>query len=75
MAGHVHRLIGEQWHQHLQVLTQMADRVRIIEAEAGFDNRLVAEPDAKREPVRAELLDGECLLRKRRRMSRKGGTT
>ena len=39
----------------------MADRVGETQAETGFDDRLMAQADAEREPVRARLLNGECL--------------
>jgi hypothetical protein len=40
----------------------MADRVGETQAETGFDDRLMAQADAEREPVGVRLLNGECLL-------------
>ena len=40
----------------------MADRVGETQAENGFDDRLMAQADAEREPVGVRLLNGECLL-------------
>ena len=70
LSAHLHRPTGKQRRQHREVLAQMADRVGETQAETGFDDRLMAQADAEREPVRARLLNGECLLGEHGRMSR-----
>jgi hypothetical protein len=60
LSAHLHRPTGKQRRQHREVLAQMADRVGETQAETGFDDRLMAQADAEREPVRARLLNGDA---------------